>query len=243
MISKLLHSNKKISNLVWAVRGLFGQTLDSVKENYFKKRTTHIIDKYMSGDGIKKLNIGAQGNDPKGWLNTDLWAGCDGVAFLDATKTFPFKNESFDYIFSEHMIEHISYESADFMVKECWRVLKKGGKIRIATPSLENFKGFNPDDMLVKEYFEKQVKHLYKIPVPCDNDYLINYIFYNFHHRFIYGKSSMTHLLKSNNFTALAFYKPGVSDDAQLTNIEQHGRCLGMEHNMLETMVVEATKP
>jgi predicted SAM-dependent methyltransferase len=43
----------------------------------------------------------------------------------------------FDYVFSEHMIEHVSYAEGLLMLRECLRVLKPGGRIRIATPSLE----------------------------------------------------------------------------------------------------------
>jgi len=242
MISKILHSNKKISNLVWAIRGLFGQTLEGEKEKYFKKKTWDMIPRYMAGEGLKKLNIGAQGDALKGWLNTDIWAGSANLAFLDATKTFPIADETFDYVLSEHMIEHITYEKADFMIKECRRILKKGGKIRIATPSLEKFTGFDPANKSVKEYFENHVKQLYGIPVPCENDYIVNYIFYNFYHKFIYGKASITHLLQSNGFGEIGFYKPSESDDPNLQDVERHGLCLGETFNELETMVVEARK-
>jgi predicted SAM-dependent methyltransferase len=242
MISQLLHRNKKISNLVWAVRALFGQTLEGEKEKYFIKKTRHIIDRYMASGGLKKLNIGSQGDNLKGWLNTDIWAGPENVAFLDATKPFPFKDESFDYIFSEHMIEHIRYEQADFMLKECWRILKKGGKIRIATPSLEKFMTFDTATKEVSEYFDQHVKQLYGIPVPCENDYLVNYIFYNFYHKFIYGKASLSHILQSNRFKEVEFHKTSESNDPNLRNVERHDICLGKVFNELETMVAEARK-
>lgn len=52
---------------------------------------------------------------------------------LNANK-LPFKNNTFDLILFNHVIEHISnYEKA---VKEIYRVLKKNGYLYIATPNL-----------------------------------------------------------------------------------------------------------
>lgn len=238
-----LHKNKKVSNLIWALRAFWGHSPETLKEEYFKKKTGYMLTDYMHGAGSKRLNIGSQGNYLDGWLNTDVWASPEGVAFLDATKKFPFSDASFDYVYSEHMIEHITYDQADFMVKEAWRILKPGGKIRIATPSLDKFITFSGNEKTVSDYFEKHVRPTYNKPVTCSNDYLLNYIFYNFYHKFIYGKSSITQLLVTNGFTDILFFEPGESNDLNLTGLERHQVCLGTEFNNMETMVVEAVKP
>jgi predicted SAM-dependent methyltransferase len=41
------------------------------------------------------------------WLNTDLLPINRDVVYLDATRRLPFRNDQFDYVFSEHTIEHI----------------------------------------------------------------------------------------------------------------------------------------
>ncbi|MGB6535784.1 MAG: hypothetical protein WBF58_07450 [Xanthobacteraceae bacterium] len=41
--------------------------------------------------------------------NTDLEPRSDAAMALGATKPFPFEANSFDYVFSKHMIEHIGY--------------------------------------------------------------------------------------------------------------------------------------
>jgi predicted SAM-dependent methyltransferase len=56
---------------------------------------------------------------------------------MDATMPFPFTRETFDYIVAEHMIEHVPYKDALKMLRECSRVLKKDGVIRISTPNIE----------------------------------------------------------------------------------------------------------
>jgi predicted SAM-dependent methyltransferase len=47
-----------------------------------------------------------------------------------------FEDNTFDYIFSEHMIEHVDHDGAVAMLRECYRVLKPGGTICMATPDL-----------------------------------------------------------------------------------------------------------
>ncbi len=90
---------------------------------------------YLQTHDVRKLQIGAGGNELSGWLNTDI-EPTDQEAYLDATKPFPLPDNSMSYIFSEHVIEHLSYEDGLKMLTECYRTLKRGGKIRIATPSL-----------------------------------------------------------------------------------------------------------
>ncbi len=50
----------------------------------------------------------------------------------------PIKSNSVDYIFSCHFIEHLSKNDANFLLSECYRVLKKGGIIRSVIPDLDH---------------------------------------------------------------------------------------------------------
>ena len=95
------------------------------------------IKAYFSETRIRKLQIGAGKNVLEGWLNADLEPGSDEVMFIDAVAELPFPDGVFDYVFSEHMIEHIAYKHGLHMLGEAFRVLKPGGKIRIATPDIE----------------------------------------------------------------------------------------------------------
>src|SRR5215216_3456181 len=83
----------------------------------------------------RKLHLGCGKHSLAGWLNTDMnECPASSIIKLDATKPFPFEPGSFAYVFSEHMIEHIPFKDGTSMLKECFRVLQPGGKIRIATP-------------------------------------------------------------------------------------------------------------
>lgn len=49
----------------------------------------------------------------------------------------PLPDNSVDYVFSAHMLEHMPREDAQALVLEIFRVLKKGGRARIDVPDLE----------------------------------------------------------------------------------------------------------
>ena len=60
---------------------------------------------------IKYLNyILDSQNIMNNWLNCDISPLSKDVIFTDVSKRFPFDDNFFDYIYSEHMIEHITFE-------------------------------------------------------------------------------------------------------------------------------------
>jgi predicted SAM-dependent methyltransferase len=81
-----------------------------------------------------------------GWLNTDVDPKGIGVYYLDAGKPFPIQDQSFDYIFNEHLIEHFTYRDGLRVLQECYRVLKPGGAIRIATPDMDKIIGLRSEE-------------------------------------------------------------------------------------------------
>lgn len=58
-----------------------------------------------------------------------------GVIFKKISEEkFPFKSNTFDCLVSTDVIEHVPDESN--FIEECWRVLKKKGKLVMATPNI-----------------------------------------------------------------------------------------------------------
>jgi len=98
-----------------------------------------VVD-YLRGPTPHKLEIGAGPNGKPGWLATDLnaYVAPNGtrIVALDATKPFPIPADCFDFIFTEHMIEHVSFDDGLNMLSECYRILKPHGVLRVVTPSL-----------------------------------------------------------------------------------------------------------
>lgn len=206
------------------------------------KRAKSSIEAYLKSHTVRKLQIGAEGNFLKGWLNTDLEPDSSEVVFLDATKPFPFENNSFDFIFSEHMIEHISYHQGLFMLRECYRILKPGGKIRIATPSLETLLDLHKPKTSLQERYIKWLTDLPEVKCysPC---LVINKNVRSYGHEFIYDYVTLKNSMETVGFIDIRQAIPGESSDENLQGLECHGKVIGDEEiNRFETMVLEGRR-
>jgi len=118
---------KRSSFVVEIVRAIRAGIVDLRKLYGFARRGPQ-LERYFRNNPVKKLQLGTSNSSIERWLNTDLLPTSNEVVYLDATRRFPFEDNTFDYVYSEHMIEHIEYDSALFMLRECFRVLKPGGK-------------------------------------------------------------------------------------------------------------------
>jgi hypothetical protein len=83
--------------------------------------------------GYAGLHIGCGSNLFEDFINTDIEGG---DAYLDAIAQFPIQDNSVDYVYSEHFIEHIKFSQAEIFLKESLRVLSYGGVNRIVFPDL-----------------------------------------------------------------------------------------------------------
>jgi SAM-dependent methyltransferase len=50
----------------------------------------------------------------------------------------PFNDDSVDYIYASHVLEHFYRDTAEAILRDAFRVLKKGGRIRVCVPNLEH---------------------------------------------------------------------------------------------------------
>jgi len=91
------------------------------------------------------LNIGSGDWSCKGWTNLDHPSEWYAKAQKNHIFTpydirndmIPFADESVDVIYCRHVIEHIENIYIKKMLDECFRVLKKGGIMRILCPDVE----------------------------------------------------------------------------------------------------------
>ena len=202
--------------------------------------TKFMIDKYLKNNEIKKLHIGAGNRKIKDWLNTDI-GNKSIMPVVDVTKKFPFNTKTFDYVFSEHMIEHIKYQDGVKMLKESFRVLKSNGKIRISTPDLQFLIDLylNEKDQLQKDYIEWSCKN-YQLTEGSIVEVVNNY-FQSWGHQFIYDKNTIENTLKAVGFTKIEFFKINESNNLDLKDLENDKR-LPKNFLQLESLSVEATK-
>lgn len=84
----------------------------------------------MSTTTSIKLNIGAGGSNLPGFIPIDAKLG------HDATK-LDYADNSVDEVYASHVLEHIHHSKHIQTMKEWVRVLKPGGRIRIAVPNFD----------------------------------------------------------------------------------------------------------
>lgn len=89
-----------------------------------------------------KLHFGCGHVKFDGWVNIDVDASVrpDVVADLGATQ--PFRDAVADYIHSEDFVDQLELEDAFRFFRECYRLLKPGGVMRLLTPDLEKLLGY-----------------------------------------------------------------------------------------------------
>ena len=122
---------KRSQFIVGMVRALRGLQSD-LRVTIWLLRRGRQIKAYLRHHNIRRLQLATSNNVMHGWLNTDVFINHRSVVYMDATARFPFEDNTFSYIMAEHMIEHIEPQAAEVMLNECFRVLRPGGRIRIA---------------------------------------------------------------------------------------------------------------
>jgi predicted SAM-dependent methyltransferase len=217
-----------------------------VKRQKYARKWHDATKAYLAAHQVKKLEIGARVASLDGWLSTDVNPVSEGTVFLDATKPFPFDSGTFDYIYCEHMIEHISWQNGQTMLRECRRILKPRGVMRIATPDLEVILGlYSPTLSVDQKYYIEWMIHKELPEVSAHKaPFVINNAFRNWGHQFIYDGNLMTLALERCGFIDIRRCAYGKSNEEQLRQIERHGRHIGDEKiARFESMIFEGTRP
>jgi predicted SAM-dependent methyltransferase len=204
------------------------------------------IDRYLQTHSVRRLQLGTGSNPYDGWLNTDVadYRRRGGIVYLDARKPFPLPDESFDSVFSEHIIEHLTYEEGLQCLRESYRVLRPGGRVRVATPSLRRLARLYDDELtdLQHRYLRWSVDSFIAHADVALPGFVVNNMFHNFEHRFVYDDQTLRHALEISGFRDVTEWRVGESDDPALTGLERHMRSAA-EFNAYETLVLEARRP
>ena len=86
-----------------------------------------------------KLNLGCGLDKRSGYVNIDVREDVkpDLAINLEEELLKRFQDESVEEILAKDFIEHLSWRVVEPFLRDCFRVLKKGGKMFIQTPDLE----------------------------------------------------------------------------------------------------------
>jgi predicted SAM-dependent methyltransferase len=180
---------------------------------------------------MKKLNIGCGSSVHNDWINIDNSLNAKlskypyfkyllykigilpedfynvkwpkNILICNVKKGLPYQDNEVDFIFSSHFIEHLKKDEAEMFLKECLRVLKPRGLIRITTPDLR---------ILVKKYEdsfgEKNISAAEDLLRDINSDEegkkrIIDLIYSGGKHWMVYDEHSLSNLLKSTGFTKI----------------------------------------
>jgi predicted SAM-dependent methyltransferase len=83
------------------------------------------------------INLGCGSRFHLAWMNVDIVPSAPEVTACDLSKPFPFPDGSFDVVYHSNVLEHIRREHAHAFMRECARILKPSGILRVAVPDLE----------------------------------------------------------------------------------------------------------
>lgn len=111
----------------------------------------------------------------------------------------PFATESVDLIYASHSLEHFPHSQTKQVLTEWFRVLKKGGVLRLSVPDF---------DLLVKIYEQNSYDvELILHPLMGSQNYRYNF------HMTAFNSKYLSKLLKSVGFQLVQPWEPGISEE------------------------------
>jgi len=182
------------------------------------------------------LNIGCGPNVLNDFINLDyMWLPRVDVVW-DITKGIPFESNHFSGVYSEHCLEHLSYQQGKFVLTEIFRLLQPSGVFRLVVPDAglylqiyhQQMNGENesfPYGQTAHNIDEKRITSMM----------VVNSIFRGHGHLYAYDYQTLKVLLESQGFTDIK------------KETFRHGRnenlLVDTESRSSESLYVEATKP
>ena len=181
----------------------------------------HLPVAYLCQTAEPRLHIGCGTCLAEGWLNVDA-CPLPGADYMDAEAPFPFPDNAFDYIFSEHLFEHLSYTGGRHMLAEAYRVLKPGGVLRLTMPCMEFLHALYtaPDRPEHRRYIAWSTAN-YAPEVAADFPpghiqamFVVNHFMRLWGHRMIYDRPTLSAMLRRQRYGASRRSHPGMGQRA-----------------------------
>jgi predicted SAM-dependent methyltransferase len=209
-------------------------------------RDPAVIRDYLESRSVRKLQLGAGGNDPTSWLNTDIWPTREEV-YLDATKRYPFPDGSFQYVFTEHMIQTVPWEDGVALLKECYRILAPGGKLRVVTPNLAKFVQLltGSPDAEAQRFIAAKLRLAGWPESPVTGAYIFNRQVRDWDTQFLYNAATLRKSLELAGFKQITEYRVEEKTDPVFREAEIRTRNEGSDLwvvNRWESMAFEAVR-
>lgn len=178
---------------------------------------------------MTKLHIGCFNVILKDWVNMDIYKREEAIVQHDARGTFPYKDNSVDFMYSEHFIEHLDFTEGTIFLKEAYRILKPGGVIRTSTFDIDdwiiNLNPNNPEtcEKFKDTFYNGMFKHLTRIE-------LFNLAVFDSDasHKHMFNTEELIRLLTLSGFSKFNEPKMRESEFTELKNLEwrENSNCI-----------------
>ena len=160
-----------------------------------------------------KINIGCGKVKLSSWINIDINPDADII--LDLRTGLPFKSNSIQFIYSEHVLEHFPFHEGQVILKDCFRILSKGGIMRIATPDLDYLIQKYLSDWKNQEWLSWPEYEFIK-----SKGQMINIVFSWWDHKYLYNDEDLKNQLKIAGFSNPERMDWSASQFPELCNLE-----------------------
>lgn len=171
-----------------------------------------------------RLHLGSGRSPKSGWVNVDLFGDRVDLAW-NLHRSLPFEQDSVDAIFHEHLLEHFTLRKGSALIRECYRILKAHGVLRIGVPDAATYLQSYMQDggVLIASAYPGR-------PTPL---LAMQEVFYRHGHRTMYDFDTLALVCNAAGFATVERRQFG---DSRLTP------CPDSEHRRPWTLYVEAVK-
>ena len=185
--------------------------------------------KLIQGEQNLRVNFGSGGRKLEGWINVDGVRSANTDLALDLRRPLPFITESVQFIFSEHLIEHLEKAEAQAFLQECYRILQPNGAIRLITPDLYRFaKAYIEND----EAFYQTASP--RRPTPIDG---FNFVMrQRSEHLYLFDYQTLAEMLKSIGFREIS------RSECQQSRWDELNLDVDTQQRAVESLYIEAVK-
>lgn len=182
----------------------------------------------VTGSSPALLHLGSGPERLAGWINIDLYFPAE--LCLDLTRPLPLPDACADAIYSQHFIEHITKPQSAQLVRECARVLKPGGWLRLSTPDLAHH---------VRLWEEQVAQGGDTAAAAADG---LNDIMRLHDHLYIYDEAALCALFAEAGLTEVQRARPQESQCAHLRGLESR-LASAPEEMARQDLIVEGRRP
>lgn len=148
-----------------------------------------------------KIDLGS-GNrrGENGWTTVDICDICD--LYWNIFLPLPLPDNSVSQIYSSHVLEHFYYQDSLKIVKECYRLLKPQGMLKICVPNAKLYINSYYEQKTAQLEIEENTKNtIYFDKTDTDIDYL-NYMAYmGGEHKYMFDENNLLAMLKKAGFS------------------------------------------